>query len=233
MSRKVIPFILGTLILFNMTHADELLDRCASPRGHTASEVETLWHQGVKDRRADCINALLSNADFNSRTMAQRLIVKLAPEDQSFVLQNALQMDAIWTEPKKHGEDIAGFEALAVHYIEILHENGIQAKAEQLLTKDGRTELLHLLRKRRASTGWAETSALPKSAIPSQADPTQTLSLPPIVPTMHPSAPKVAIKAVPSTLTTSEEPSSTPWSIIVVLIVAACGLLWLLLKRRS
>ena len=26
--------------------------------------------------------------------------------------------------------------------------------------------------------------------------------------------------------------SSTPWSIIVVLIVAACGLLWLLLKRR-
>jgi len=27
--------------------------------------------------------------------------------------------------------------------------------------------------------------------------------------------------------------ASTPWSIIVVLIVAACGLLWLLLKRRS
>lgn len=34
--------------------------------------------------------------------------------------------------------------------------------------------------------------------------------------------------------TTSEEPaSSTPWSIVVVLIVAAIGLLWLLLKRRS
>jgi hypothetical protein len=32
----------------------------------------------------------------------------------------------------------------------------------------------------------------------------------------------------------SEEPtSSTPWSIIVVLIVAATGLLWLLLKRRA
>lgn len=27
--------------------------------------------------------------------------------------------------------------------------------------------------------------------------------------------------------------SSTPWSIIVILIVAACGLLWLLLRRRS
>lgn len=35
-------------------------------------------------------------------------------------------------------------------------------------------------------------------------------------------------------LATSEEPtSSTPWSIIVVLIFAAIGLLWLLLKRRS
>lgn len=34
--------------------------------------------------------------------------------------------------------------------------------------------------------------------------------------------------------TASEDPaSSTPWSIIVVLIVAAIGLLWLLLKRRS
>lgn len=33
---------------------------------------------------------------------------------------------------------------------------------------------------------------------------------------------------------TSEEPaSSTPWSIIVVLIVAATGLLWLLLKKRN
>lgn len=44
-------------------------------------------------------------------------------------------------------------------------------------------------------------------------------------------------KKAPTTSTTStpsEEPtSSTPWSIIVVLIVAATGLLWLLLKRRS
>jgi hypothetical protein len=31
-----------------------------------------------------------------------------------------------------------------------------------------------------------------------------------------------------------EEPApSTPWSIIIVLIVTAGGLLWLLLKRRS
>lgn len=38
----------------------------------------------------------------------------------------------------------------------------------------------------------------------------------------------------PAVSTPSEEPaSSTPWSIIVVLIVAAIGLLWLLLKNRK
>jgi hypothetical protein len=52
------------------------------------------------------------------------------------------------------------------------------------------------------------------------------------LPIVQPSAPKKALEAKPSTA--SDEPtSSTPWSIIVVLIVAALGLLWLLLKRRS
>ena len=41
-------------------------------------------------------------------------------------------------------------------------------------------------------------------------------------------------EAKPSAATPSEESaSSTPWSIIVVLVVATCGLLWLVLKRRS
>ena len=31
----------------------------------------------------------------------------------------------------------------------------------------------------------------------------------------------------------TDSPSSTPWSIIVVLIVAATGLLWLLVKKRK
>jgi hypothetical protein len=49
-----------------------------------------------------------------------------------------------------------------------------------------------------------------------------------------PPTPKKAPEAKPSLTTPSEEPaSSTPWSIIVVLIVAAIGLLWLLLKKRK
>lgn len=51
---------------------------------------------------------------------------------------------------------------------------------------------------------------------------------------VQPPTPKKAPEAKPTTLTPSEEPpTSTPWSIIVVLIVAATGLLWLLVKKRK
>jgi hypothetical protein len=46
--------------------------------------------------------------------------------------------------------------------------------------------------------------------------------------------PKEAPEATATASTLSEEPtSSNPWSIIVVLIVAAIGLLWLLVKKRN
>ena len=51
--------------------------------------------------------------------------------------------------------------------------------------------------------------------------------------TLKPSAAEKDVSPSP-TSTQSEEPaSSTPWSILVVLIVAAIGLLWLLLKNRK
>lgn len=50
-----------------------------------------------------------------------------------------------------------------------------------------------------------------------------------VLPPLNRKAPSTAPTATPS-----EEPaSSTPWSIIVVLIVAATGLLWLLVKKRK
>jgi hypothetical protein len=53
-------------------------------------------------------------------------------------------------------------------------------------------------------------------------------------PKVQPPAPKKTPSTTPTTTTPIEKPtSSTPWSIFVVLIVAAMGLLWLLLKRRS
>lgn len=56
----------------------------------------------------------------------------------------------------------------------------------------------------------------------------------PTPPAVQQTTPKKAPETNPTEPTPGEEPtSSTPWSIIVVLIVAALGLLWLLLKRRS
>lgn len=55
-----------------------------------------------------------------------------------------------------------------------------------------------------------------------------------ITPSLELPAPKKATAATPTALTPSEEPtSSTPWSVIVILIVAATGLLWLLVKKRK
>jgi hypothetical protein len=61
--------------------------------------------------------------------------------------------------------------------------------------------------------------------------PATKLNAPPSVQTQ---TPKKSPEAKPAPPTPSEEPtSSTPWSIIVVLIVAAIGLLWLLVKNRK
>lgn len=53
-------------------------------------------------------------------------------------------------------------------------------------------------------------------------------------PLVRPIAPKKEPEAKLTPTTPNQEPaSSTPWSIIVVLIVAATGLLWLVLKKRK
>jgi hypothetical protein len=64
--------------------------------------------------------------------------------------------------------------------------------------------------------------------------PTPTKSNSPGISQSQSSAPKKVAEVKSTISTPSEEPSSsTPWSIIVVLIVAGLGLLWLLLKRRA
>lgn len=60
---------------------------------------------------------------------------------------------------------------------------------------------------------------------------TSSSQVPSLVP---PSTPKKAPATKPTTTPPSEEPtSSTPWSMIVLLVVATGGLLWVLLNRRS
>ena len=68
---------------------------------------------------------------------------------------------------------------------------------------------------------------------PSKEEPENKLSTIPLPPVVQPAKSKTP-EAKPTASTPSKEPaSSTPWSIIVVLSVAAIGLLWLLLKKSK
>ena len=74
----------------------------------------------------------------------------------------------------------------------------------------------------------AEQTASPSDSL------LQTTPIPKLPPSLQSQAPKKLPEPKPITTTPSEAPtSSTPWSIIVVLIVAGCGVLWLLVKRRK
>lgn len=93
--------------------------------------------------------------------------------------------------------------------------------------------------KERASKNTAFTPQVALSQLgvvqsPSPSGSDQTTPKPKPPPVVQPTAPKNAPEAKPTVPTPSEElASSTPWSIIVVLIVAATGLLWLLVKNRK
>lgn len=70
----------------------------------------------------------------------------------------------------------------------------------------------------------------PGTAEPQTTETTPAPKLPPVVqPTAQIKAPMTSTTSTPSEVPSS----STPWSIIVVLIVAATGLLWLLVKNRK
>jgi hypothetical protein len=63
---------------------------------------------------------------------------------------------------------------------------------------------------------------------------TGTINTPPKLNATNGTASKSAKSSSDQAATPSGEPASTvPWSIIVVLIVSACGLLWLLVKKRK
>jgi hypothetical protein len=77
----------------------------------------------------------------------------------------------------------------------------------------------------------ATKGVLPKSDLPSQT-PMQAQPLPQAVPTVPPS-PKQSAESKPLPTRNEELTSSTPWSVIVILMAAAIGLAWLLLKHRK
>jgi hypothetical protein len=82
-----------------------------------------------------------------------------------------------------------------------------------------------------SATGGDSSTVNDAVSNPPESHPARSSIIPP--PTPQSSPPKKA-PTTSTTSTPSEVPtSSTPWSIIIVLIVAATGLLWLLVKNRK
>ncbi|MBL9113358.1 MAG: hypothetical protein JNJ83_00010 [Verrucomicrobiaceae bacterium] len=76
--------------------------------------------------------------------------------------------------------------------------------------------------------------ALPQERAGNRRSPTTSLEVPNESPSRSLVSPSKPLTEKPMTPAPSEKPTlSTHWSIIVVLIVAAIGLLWLLLKKRN
>ena len=76
-----------------------------------------------------------------------------------------------------------------------------------------------------------QSTTAPSSTVNAPPESREATPKPP--PVVQPQAPKKALEAKPTSSPSEEPASSTPWSVIVILIVAALGLLWLVLKRRS
>ncbi len=221
--QKGLPSLLLVLVVCSMAHADQLLENCTSSEVQSSGQIEGLLAKSIKDKREDCIKALLSNSDFNNRGVMQLSLGRLPNSDQRFVLEVALATTEAWIEPLKNGEEIASFRVMTERYVELFKLNNIHTSNEQLLSEIGRTNLLKLVRGSQSGD-----NSQPSVEHVQHASKTEHASAPP---TRLP-APKKTPAPQPTTSMAKEEPaSSTLRRIIVVLIVAGCGLLWWFLKR--
>lgn len=113
---------------------------------------------------------------------------------------------------------------VGVDYLVIGDNKEGKFELQKLLTAtpENIVKIQHLLSSSELNVDSSDTTAT--KALPARSHPAISL----------PKTSEKTPKAKSATPAPSEErPGSTPWSIIVVLIVAACGLLWLLLKRRG
>jgi hypothetical protein len=144
------------------------------------------------------------------------------------------------------GDDVAGItvpeieseEALAlVHRISRQGGRFVASAPKWFVVPKGR--LPDVLKQAKREVGFDSTGKMTvqtlqagsgtKSTTTNLDSPTATSQLPPVV---RPPTPTKAHEVKPPIL--SEKPtSSTPWSIVAVLVVVAFGLLWLLLKKRK
>lgn len=153
-----------------------------------------------------------------------RMLLLLRSSDATVISSLAdLLLDTRVAEKLSKRADAEGARAFRVCDIvyNVIQEIQVEDKNQsQPLTRDGDITIRD-----------GRVAALYKELIPGAATPEHRDAVSSAAPSITPAPKAPEEKRTP---TPTEEPTaSTPWSIIVVLIVAASGLLWLLLKRRS
>jgi hypothetical protein len=139
--------------------------------------------------------------------------------------------------PGGEGKGILNFYALDGSRLVSLEEREIEPNGADKAEFDGlfaarlKGESPKIDLKRTALPKQQSTTA-PSSVVNAPPESRETTPAPKPPPVVQPPTPKKAQESK-VTAPSQETKSSTPWSIIVVLILHALGLLWLLLKRRS
>lgn len=145
------------------------------------------------------------------------------------------------------GDDAAGIsvpemtseEALAlVHRVSRQGGRFVASAPKWFVVPKGRLPDVLKLAKREVtfdSTGKMTVHALQAGSgtAPTATNSDNATAAPQVPPMVQPATPKKATEAKPASTPSEEPASSTPWSVIALLIVAAIGLLWLLVKKRK
>jgi hypothetical protein len=222
MKKKIILLILAYFILVPLSLADQLSDQCTSSEAYSSDGIDFFLDQAVKDGREDCINALLTNFNFNTVGLTQDSIPRLAAREQIFILRSALKERKVWKKIEKGSEAIVFSDRMFSRYIQLFKDLGIEVTEKQLLSESGRIEILKTLDTHRGA-----------QALPTPPSKDEQVSQPQgsTTPRDQIASPRVQHQA--PTKPNEKPASSTPWSIIVGAAMAALGVLWLFLKGRK
>lgn len=131
---------------------------------------------------------------------------------------------------KTSSEDLESF-ALGKPFLVIGKE--VNGEIRVLKIAEPTNDNVEVLKKAMRDRGLDVVGTNEKSSIDADFESKSSSAPKKIMPLINPQTSKKASEAKPTPLPSEELTSSTPWSIIVVLIVAATGLLWLLVKKRK
>lgn len=226
MNAKFILTMLWICVINHVTFADEFLDQCSSSQGTSFNDIRKKITLAIKTLRSDCIGAILSNENIDSRFYAVQALDTFSVSEQIQLLEIGLNSSGAWIVPQRHGEDIVGFRRISEYYIKILRNCGVNATLNQLLTDSGRAEIIQNLDLVRSGKAIEDPEkGLSKDNVKTTQINNQPTSVPSIPPTPVP--PKSVVSKLP---TTPAGNSWLPWGGLAALVTLV--LVFLAARRK-